>query len=189
MRKLHPQIARSRKALADAVISLSLQRGYENLTTRAVTQYAQVGYATFYRHYKSLDDLLTHVLLTAFKEMSARVSQEKSLYDEAVALYTFVREHQPQYRIYLSLPPTHPVRQPLMVETAKLVYARCAQREQTQVPLAVSVDHVIETTNRLILWYLDKINEYTPEQVASMHYDLVVKGIINAVLTPARPLA
>ena len=133
MTKLHPQIVGSRKALADAVIDLSLQRCYDNLTTRVVTQYAHVGYATFYRHYKSLDDLLTQVLYSTFSELSEQVSQQMTLYDEAVALYTFVKEHQPQYHIYLALPDTLPVRQFLAGESAKLIAARCAQREPTQV--------------------------------------------------------
>ncbi len=176
-----PRVVRSRQALADALINLTLDQDYDNLTVRAVTKRANVGYATFFRHFKSLDELLVNVLQNAFQALNERVSLQQTLYDEAVALYGFVRDYPSLYRLYFSLPVTHPVRQIFIAETEKLIHARCQQRAHTTVPLDLSVEHILETSNRLIAWYLDRLTEYTPEQVATIHFDLVITGTQSIV--------
>ena len=176
MSKIDSRAQRSRKKLADALISLSLERGYENLTIAAVTERAQVAHSTIYRHYKSLDDLLIQILRAMLEETEKRIAQHLNLYDEAVALYTCVKEQRKLYRIYAALPLTNPVRQVISADFAKIMEARCEQRAQMQAPIAVSAEHALDVSNRMIHFYSDKIDEYTPEQIASMHCNLVVKG-------------
>ena len=180
MSKIGARAQRSRKKLADALISLSLERGYENLTIAAVAKRAQVAHSTIYRHYKSLDDLLIQILQAMLQVTEKRIAQHLNLYDEAVALYTCVKEQRKLYCIYAALPLTNPVRQIISADFAKLMEARCEQRAQMQAPFAVSAEHALDVANRMIHFYSDKIDEYTPEQIASMHCNLVVKGTDNA---------
>ena len=42
---------RTRQAMADALVALALELGYDNFTIRALTKRANVGYATFFRHF------------------------------------------------------------------------------------------------------------------------------------------
>ena len=56
------RVRRTRRLLAQAMISLVLEKGYEGVTIRAITGRADVGYATFFRHYESKDALLGEVL-------------------------------------------------------------------------------------------------------------------------------
>ena len=44
------RVTRTRKLLTEALISLSLEKGYEAVTIRDITDRAGVGYATFFRH-------------------------------------------------------------------------------------------------------------------------------------------
>lgn len=140
------RVQRSRKKLADALISLSLEQGYENITIAAVTERARVSHSTIYRHYKSLDDLLLRILRVALQQTEARISQHLSLYDEAVALYGCVKEYRKLFRIYAELPPTNRVRQVFSAEFAKLIEARCEQRAQMQAPVAVSAEQASDAS-------------------------------------------
>lgn len=174
------RVQRSRKKLTDALISLSLECGYESLTIAAVTERAQVAHSTIYRHYKSLDDLLIQIMRATLQETEKNLAPHLNLYDEAVALYTCVKEQRKLYRIYADLPPANPARQVISAEFAELMEARCEQRAQMQAPIAVSAEHALNISKRMIHFYVNAIDDYTPEQIASMHCNLIVKGADNA---------
>jgi AcrR family transcriptional regulator len=61
------RIGRTRRLLADALIALVLERGYERLTVQDVLDRADVGRSTFYAHYRDKESLL----LACFEELRA----------------------------------------------------------------------------------------------------------------------
>src|SRR5205809_797707 len=46
------RVRRTQQLLAEALIALTLEKGYEAVTIRDITKRADVGYATFFRHYR-----------------------------------------------------------------------------------------------------------------------------------------
>jgi AcrR family transcriptional regulator len=56
------RVARSRRALKEALTDLILERGYESVTVQDVIDRADVGRSTFYAHFLDKDDLLTAIL-------------------------------------------------------------------------------------------------------------------------------
>lgn len=174
MKKLDRRIVRTRQALADSLITLALERGYENLTIRMVTEHAAVGNRTFYRHFLSLDELLKHILKTAFQKLKKRALEAETPHGEVLALYTFIRDHPDVLRVYVNLPWNHPVRQVILTDAAKIVRDRYELENTTSVPLDLSINHMLLATNNLVAWYLDHIDAYTPEQVAVIHDVLVL---------------
>lgn len=174
MKKLDPRIARTRQALADSLIALCLERGYEHLTIRMVTEHAGVGNRTFYRHFLSLDDLLKQILKTAFERLKERALEAETLHGSVRASYSFVRDHQDLLRVYVNLPWAHPARQIILTEAAKIVHERYCWQEASNVPMRLSIDHILLATNNLVAWYLDHIDDYTPEQMAVIHEVLVL---------------
>src|SRR6478752_8408264 len=56
------RVARSRRALKEALTDLILERGYEAVTVQDVIDRADVGRSTFYAHYMDKDDLLMAIL-------------------------------------------------------------------------------------------------------------------------------
>ncbi|MCY3780264.1 MAG: TetR/AcrR family transcriptional regulator [Chloroflexi bacterium] len=182
MPELHPRIARSRQKLADAIIALALEHGYENVSIVAVTRLSGVGYTTFFRHYKSLDDLLLDILASHFTALSELVAQQPTIYDEAVMLYTFVRDNADLHRLYFELPATHAAAEYISAKCSRLIEARCEPRTDTTVPFKIALKYIFQTCQLLMLTYLDNLHQYTPEQVAAMHVDLVVKGATSAAV-------
>ena len=165
---------RTRRALADSLITLALERGYENLTIRMVCEHAGIGNRTFYRHYLSLDDLLKQILTSAFQELKERALEAETPHGEVLAFYTFIQNHPDILRVYVNLPWNHPVRQVILTDAAKIVHDRYELQDATSVPLGLSIDHVLLATNNLVAWYLDHIDSYTPEQIAVIHDVLVL---------------
>ena len=187
---IDPRVTRSKQALADALLRLCQERGYQNITIQALIEEAQLGYATFHRHYRSIDDLLNSLIKPAWQILSQRIAEQNNLYDESLTLFRFVREYQDLYRIYLSLPRIHPVRVPIDKAALDFLMARYERHNDTKVPFDFSVMVVEAITGRLIHLYLDNIDKYTPEEMADMHFDVALKGSLNTLqLRPGVVLA
>src|SRR5689334_4808121 len=52
------RIVRTRNLLAQALVALTLEKNYDAVTIREITDRAEIGYATFFRHYPDKDALL-----------------------------------------------------------------------------------------------------------------------------------
>ncbi len=175
MGKLDQRIVRTRKALQDALIALTLERGYENLTIRAVTLHAGVSYATFFRHYKSLEELTADMFTVVTTDMLQLIDEQETLSAETLAIWNFINEHQSLYRLYVALPKTHPARQVVFEALAEFVLGRYEKRDSSPVPLELSVTHIIGSTYLLLLVFLDRAGDYSPEQMAAIQHDLIVR--------------
>ena len=106
MKKLDRRVLRTRQSLSDAMISLALEIGYEAITIKTLTKHAQIGYATFFRHFKSKDDLLLHVLQSGLDEMLDLLNPEMTLYDEALTAYRQIRKNPGIFSLFVNLPVT-----------------------------------------------------------------------------------
>lgn len=174
MKTLNPRILRTRKKLADALASLTVERGYENLSVSAVRKRAKVGQTTFYRHYKSLDELLTDVIQTTVQEITELLQQQETLHDETVAALTYMKTHQNQLRLYLALPPTHPVHDIVKETIAKLITERYQVREASSVTQEVWANHTVEFILTFLDLHLNNLDDHTPEQMAAFFVDLIL---------------
>ena len=184
MKKLDRRVARTRKALGDAIIGLALEKDYQQITVRDLTHYANVGYATFYRHFKSKDELLSYVLQSALEELKNVVAQEDTLYDEALASYKYFSQNTRLLRVYVDLPRSNVARQLIRKELAEIVVERYKERDSTSVPLEVSVIHIIESAHELLRWYLQNTERYSLEEVASIYSDLILGATESTALAP-----
>jgi AcrR family transcriptional regulator len=74
--------ARTTQALLSAFVSLLMQKRYEEIQTREVAERADVGRSTFYRHFRSKEDLLEKSmqwLVLAIADASLRETPPESL--------------------------------------------------------------------------------------------------------------
>ncbi|WP_067828768.1 TetR/AcrR family transcriptional regulator [Nocardia inohanensis] len=67
------RVRRTRRALRDALVSLSVERGYANVTVEDITERADLGRATFYTHFADKDALLDSVVGDVIAELNARL--------------------------------------------------------------------------------------------------------------------
>jgi AcrR family transcriptional regulator len=56
-RKLDSRVRRTRDALGDALMALTQERPFDDITVQDILDRAQIGRATFYTHYRDKDDL------------------------------------------------------------------------------------------------------------------------------------
>ena len=63
----------------------------------------------------------------------------------------------------------------------ELLAERWERHDNTEVPFELSFQIIEALTGRLVHLYLDNIEKYTPEQMADMHYDLVLKMAMSTL--------
>ena len=186
MKKLNPRVVRSRNKLWDALCSLGLESDYETLSITAITKRANVGYSTFFRHYKTVDELLTDAVQTTMRELGELLRDKESTYDEVVAFFRYVKARQERFRFYASLPESHPIRVMMKEEAIKLVVDRYQAAATSSVPLVVSVNHMVESSYAFLRWHLDHLDEHSPEQLASFFIDLIITTAETKALSPRK---
>ena len=69
MNQTDRRVRRTQKSLGDALIALALEKDYDEITIQEITDRADIGYRTFFRHYSDKDELLNDVLSTVKVEM------------------------------------------------------------------------------------------------------------------------
>ncbi|MCY3833047.1 MAG: TetR/AcrR family transcriptional regulator [Chloroflexi bacterium] len=168
-------MARTRRALREALVELAMEKGYEKISIKNLTERADIGYATFFRHYKSKDELLTHYLRAILLDIEQELSPEMTHYDAALLMFDIFEKHRDACLIGLSLPRDHPAMKPIWEAAARLVTARYEARDETAIPLDVSVNHLVHSFVEMVRWWVTEGQAYKLEQMAFMMSELVIK--------------
>ena len=176
------RINRTRRSLIQAMIELSLERGYEAVTIRDLTERADIGYATFFRHYADKDALLEDVLegtLTELMDLIIPVSSEPE--KAFTLLFEQARNNQNLYRILLSrrgsdsfLRRVHEVGRKGVLQTHK-------SNPKADVPPEIAAHHMVNATLGIMEWWLEQGMPYSPKRMGSI--------ISLLIIQPSRALA
>ena len=178
--------ARTRRALHEALISLILRRGYDDITIQEIIDEADVGRATFYAHYRGKEDLLRggfetlRVELRAARRAGSPTAGETHGGPLAFSLAMF--EHACAYRgVYKAMiggrggaVAIHEIRRVL----TELVREELpALRRDACVSQELAVEFVVGTFLNVLAWCLESRPELTPPEVDAMFQSLVTGGI------------
>ena len=181
-RKTDRRVIRTRKALSDALISLILKDGYETITIRRLTETADIGYATFYRHFKSKDELLFFVLNSALEEIEDSLAPEMTNYDEAVLLFKHIQNNRSIWLAGTSLPLEHPTLKAIHEHLTHLIIERYEARNESRIPFEVAVNHLIKSAHEMVRWYLENGYDLRLDQMATIYNELIINATEMAAL-------
>ena len=183
-RKLDRRIVRTRKLLSNALIQLILEVGFDNITIRQLTDTADIGYATFYRHFDSKDELLELALVSTLKEYDRTLSPDMTHKEESLAFFQHIQEHRPVYQAGLLIPRDHPAMRAVHEHLAKVVAHRYQSRCEGGVPFEIAINHLVVSAAEFIRWFLENENTYSLEQVAEAYDAIIVQATEAAAFEP-----
>src|SRR5689334_7023640 len=98
------RVRRTQQSLARALVALTLEQGYEAVTIREITDRADIGYATFFRHYRDKDELLQDVLDVVLEELTGLLSRSVPDADPTAVgtlVFRYAQEHAEVVRVLL----------------------------------------------------------------------------------------
>src|SRR5437764_15197206 len=93
------RVRRTQHLLAKALIALTLEKGYEDVTIRDITERADIGYATFFRHYHDKDELLQDVVDVVLAQLIDLLCPATADSDSTGIRVLLFRPAQDQYKV------------------------------------------------------------------------------------------
>ncbi|HEU4329102.1 MAG TPA: TetR/AcrR family transcriptional regulator [Roseiflexaceae bacterium] len=170
------RIVRTHRLLAEALMELILEKGYEAVTVRDITERADVGYATFFRHYTDKEALLHEVVNVVLEDLVQLLQPQRASGDNialGTELFRYVAGHS---RLCLALLGSKGspllVRRIIAAGTAN-VLSENVQRPDAAIPIEVAAHHLIAATLHLIEWWLEHDMPYPPERMGLIYHELI----------------
>lgn len=188
--KIDRRVRRTEKLLGDALISLILERGYEHITIKDITERADVAYVTFFRHYKTIDELLTRQLDSIVNELMDRLEATEHLtaYNAAAEgriIFEHVGQHHALYRVLLGSPGAFYVVKHLKATIAGRISQECEEsliRLPDAPPNEILANHIAASILAMIEWWLENDRPYSPERMGEIYDQLIISAALRVLL-------
>ena len=176
MEKQDRRVRRTHQLLSDALIALALEKGYDNVTIKDITERADVAYVTFFRHYRDKDELLGKRLEEMHHDLDelTRVDNRQS---EGVQIFQYIQRHSALYQMLLRNQGTQRVIKQLRDNLATSLLRHCKPfqcRTGLVVMDAIVANHLAVSVFGLIEWWLEHDMPYTPEQMGQIYEELIL---------------
>ena len=191
MEQVDRRVRRTKKSLEDALIALTLEKEYDEITIQEITDRADVGYRTFFRHYADKDDLLKDVLSSTMMELRELMSPptpevlvdpdfKAADFKEGVVLFRHVQEHRDLYRVLLRSERT--LVESVIAFTIQEMEANIGSLSKSGFSTEIFANHMAWAMLALVRWWLDSDMPYTPEIMGEYSFRLVVKPVREMIL-------
>lgn len=176
MKKIDRRVLRTRQSLGEALVDLTLANGYDSITIKELTQEASIGYATFFRHFKSKDELLMYVLESVLEDLSSMMDADMTSYEQALVMFRYIAENNRVYKVFVSLP-----RNSELIDTVYRVIAGTLtqtykSRDESRIPMEIAINHVVTSIIELIRWWITHDMSLSTEQMATIQSELIIKA-------------
>jgi AcrR family transcriptional regulator len=181
---------RTRKMLHDALISLITERDFDSLTIEDITNRADLRRATFYLHYRTKDELLLTVLQTTFDQLVEQmqplimsdVLAGKTQIETYAVMFRHVGEHSHLYSTILSSQGGAAIARNIRAYLAGHIEKAVRRLPQTpSVPPHVLANYMAGAELGLITWWLESGQPYSPETMAEMTRQLLMRGVVETI--------
>jgi AcrR family transcriptional regulator len=183
------RVRRTRKLLKRALVELTIEKGFVNITVSDIAERAMVNRSTFYRHYVDKYDLLSQYIeevIALIHAQEGEPSQEngpdqtptyegnRQPYQPSVGLVRILRHVQTNadfYRVLLGengAPAlcAQSFRRFIKQQFRHMLPDHDEQADLSRPPIDLSVNYILHAGIGAILWWLENDQPCTPEQFA-----------------------
>ena len=172
---------RTREALKQAAIDLILDKGYDAVTVQDITDHADLGRGTFYVHFNDKEDLVWSVIREGFDA----ITQEIALMQDAsplleyriwIRMFEHAAERRDLYLVTLSSKGSMMLTERTLEYLSAVVVTEMMNKRfypLVPTPPEITAQVIVGGIVRLITWWLQTPNEYTPQQMAGEFFRLV----------------
>lgn len=171
------RVIRTRRQLQTSFIALVNECGFEAVSIRDVTTHANVGYRTFFRHYKDTRELLEDALAQFIEEVTALLVPPDSLEmmeRNVITMYQYIEKNADMFRAFY--------RSPFFEESSTmLAFGRKVSRNvfsNTTIPSEIVETHFIYSMMNLQRWWVENEMPISAEQMGRYAHELIVRPII-----------
>lgn len=172
------RVRRTRKMLQEALMSLTVEKGFAAITVNDISERAMVNRSTFYRHYLDKYDLLDQYMNEVYELTSDELLSPEKLADiptdtppGPVVLLRHIQKFADFYRVMLG-PDGHPafcdkLRQNTERRFRHLLSLAFREPDPNTPPNDLRIRYISHAGIGAILWWLENDQPCTAEQLAS----------------------
>ncbi|HTK10098.1 MAG TPA: TetR/AcrR family transcriptional regulator [Ktedonobacteraceae bacterium] len=184
------RIQRTRQLLREALFELIIERGYEKIAIADITERANIGRTTFYLHYQEKEELLKASLKTLMRELQLDVEPSAEeicpFYIRCIRIFQHVAQRRRLYLALLSETGSLNVGNVMRMYFAELFQRYTldvVERENaSSLGSELIAAHAAGSLFGLISWWLHHENSPSAEEMGSVYFQLMVKGVENVSL-------
>ncbi len=179
MKTTDKRTIRTRKKLQQALIDLLMEKDFESISIRDITQRAHVGYATFFRHYTSKDDLIADAFQESVSHLGSLLQAMGELdapSEEGRLIFEYVAAHSELYQVFLQGEGTQGLVAQAVREGVKELVMRYA-RYTPSIPAAILANHVVSSTIALVKWWLQNDMPFPPERMGEIYAQMIITPV------------
>lgn len=183
------RVRRTRRLLGEALLELIQEQSFDAITIRDITERADVGYATFFRHYDGKEALLSEQLEQIVRRLETLSGERSDDYFEREGRLFF--EHvQGNAHLYRGLLGDHVqsrIVRRLRDTLVGIVLPHMeghAEGADLRIPLAVAANHVAASALELAAWWLENEMPYDPQEMGRIYRRLIIEATWQAILPP-----
>ena len=179
------RVKRTHRLLQEALIGLTLEKGFDTVTIRDITDRADVGYATFFRHYPDKEALLADVLESMkdeFQSLLAPYSMFSNPEKTCTLLFEYVEQNCDLCRVLLNSTDTMSLLKPVQEIGLSDPSLMLNISGHSPVPVDIAISHLMSSLVMLIRWWLDHDMPYPPARMGQIAAELIIRPVIGAAL-------
>ncbi len=174
MEKIDRRIQRTHKLLADALVMLAQQHGYDSVTIRDITEYADISYSTFFRHYADKDALLLDMIQNTVTELRAVIGEDQPAQISGNLLFEHIADNQGLYQTLLGGLNSSAIVQRIQDIIARETLPIVPIDTDAVIPREIKANHVATSVLALVKWWLDHGMPYTPERMGEIYAAMII---------------
>jgi AcrR family transcriptional regulator len=173
-----PRVRRTRRLLREALIALIMDKSYQGITIKEITDRADVAYITFFRHYDSIDDLLLETLAGELSELQTRVEETTSQSEDCTAegqlIFEYVQQNAALFQILLQAPGAIQIRKRFEAILSATFFATCEplHTPNQPIPPEIMASQLAGSVVGLIEWWLENNMPYPYQQMGEIYFRL-----------------
>ena len=178
------RVARTRRLLKVALLELISEKQYEEITIRDITDHADIGYATFFRHYGGKDDLMLEIFTEIIAELESLPNSHTDRYfeQEGYQLFQNVESNQAMYRGVLD---SHIFTKKLRNHLSAMVQSHLNNHKnqvpKQSIPLEIAANHMVSSVLGMIDWWITNGMPFSKERMAVVYERLVIGATWHAL--------
>lgn len=189
-----PRVKKTRRFLREALLQLISEKGFDAITVKDLTQYAEINRATFYQHYYDKFDLLDQniedMLLNLVVTVGPKNRDELIGYGEEpslvyVRLFEFISGNAAFFQIMLGKNgiPSFQTRMLKMIQNfvSETLEEIQPHHEKMLVPKDIFIHYVTYANFGLITYWLENDMHYSAKYMAKQMSNLAFAGAFNAI--------
>jgi len=193
-KKIDPRVLRTRQLLQDALISLIMEKGFDNVKIQEITERAGLNRATFYLHYRDKNDLLVKHMTYTLEKLDQTVDIPPVIDNGRLTIDVMVKplisvfdhfaEHADFYHVMLSEigVPSVINEMQLYIEKVALLWLNKLRPDQKN--LVVDTEMIIKFVSTacigVVKWWLNNDLPYSSEHMANQLMRLVSLGVFRS---------